>query len=609
MATPDEILTNARTHWAAGRSSEAEATCHFILNAAPDHAESLAFMSEISRTRGRYAVAAILAREAIRAAPCEARHHLALGKAWMEMGLNPEKVKKAVEAFRAAIALDPESAETYDWLGLALRDGGHLEQAIGAHRKALELDPDFLNANANLACVLMPMGRLDEAMRFHRRAVELVPGHIVASDNLLLCAQYRPGVSLEELSTLHREWQHRVITPMNIPIPEHPQERDPEKRLRIGFVSYDFGRHPVGYFLLPLLRGLNPSQVETVCYSDRINTDDLTMKLREASDFWVETSALNHKDLAQRIFDDRIDILFDLAGHTAKSRLISFAYKPAPIQMTWAGYVGTTGLETMDYLLADHLHTPEGHDERFSEQVLRLPDIYVSVYPPDGAPEVGPLPAGEDDAITFGSFSIPTKINSGVIDVWARIMQEVPESRLILMYTGMDDEGNRRRLEDSFANHDIAPERLDIRGPVPHVDLLETYTAEVDIALDTFPYSGGLTTCEALWMGVPVITRPGETFASRHSFAYLSVVGLQDLIADSQDDYIENAVSLAKDRDRLAAIRSTLRERMKASPLLDGNRFANHFTDAMRTAWKRWCATAPVHPEATTTPEKTRATS
>lgn len=592
MPTLEEALAAARDNWQAGRTLEAEAACHHLLNVAPDDAESLAFLGEISHTQGRYGLAAILARQAIAAAPSEARHHLALGKAWMDMnvGMDAEKGKKAVEAFRAAIKLDPDNAETHDWLGLAFSAAGRLEQAIRAHRRALELAPDLLQANANLACVLMRLGLLDEAMRFHRRAVELVPDHIVAGDNLLLCAQYRPGVTLDELSVLHREWQNRVITPLNIPIPAHPQTRDPEKRLKIGFVSYDFGRHPVGYFLLPLLRNLDNSQVETVCYSDRVNTDDLTVKLRQASDFWVETAAMSHKDLAQRIFDDGVDILFDVAGHTARSRLITFAYKPAPIQITWAGYVGTTGLETMDYLLADHLHAPAGRDECFSERILRLPDAYVCVYPPDGAPEVGPLPAGEDGAVTFGSFSIPTKINPKVIDAWARILERVPESRLLLIYMGMDDDGNRRRLEEGFANRGIAPERLDIRGPVPHVELLGCYANEVDIALDTFPYSGGLTTCEALWMGAPVITWPGETFASRHSFAYLSVLGLRELVADSLDDYVERAVALAADRGRLAALRSGLRERMRASPLHDGKLFAGNFTATMRTAWIRWCA-------------------
>lgn len=595
MATFDDTLAIARDHWKYGRTAESEAVCHYLLNVDPDHEEVLALLGRIAHGQNRYGLAAVLAKRAITVAPSDPRHHMALGKAFMDMsiGVGQTMGEKAVEAFRAAIALDSDDSEALDWLGLAYTAAGRLESAVRAHRKALEIAPNKIQPNANLACVLMQLGRLDEAMRFHRRAIELVPDHIVASDNLLLCAHYMPGVTLERLLVLHREWQARVITPLNIPIPAHPQSRDPDKRLRIGFVSHDFGRHPVGYFLLPLLRNLDRERLDTICYSDRVIPDDMTVKLRAVSDTWVETATMTHRQLAQRVFDDGVDILFDLAGHTAKSRLLTFAYKPAPIQVTWAGYVGTTGLETMDYLLADRFHVKEGTEDLFSERILRLPDIYVCAHAPDNAPEVGALPAGTDGSITFASFSIPTKVNPGVIDTWARILARVPESRLLLMYKGMDDDGNRRRIEEGFARRGIAPNRLDLRGPVSHNELLLRYATRVDITLDTFPYSGGLTTCESLWMGVPVITCPGETFASRHSFAYLSVLGLQELVADSKDDYVERAVALAADRARLAAIRAGLRDRIRTSPLHDGRLFADNFAAVLRDAWRHWCIDHP----------------
>jgi predicted O-linked N-acetylglucosamine transferase (SPINDLY family) len=265
-----------------------------------------------------------------------------------------------------------------------------------------------------------------------------------------------------------------------------------------------------------------------------------------------------------------------------------FARKPAPVQLTWLGYVGTTGLQAIDYLIADRYHVPEGTESHFREKVLRLPDGYVCYEPPTGAPPVGPLPAQERGAVTLASFSNPAKITPPVIALWSEIMRRLPESRLLLQYAGFGDEANQRRYVERFAAHGVAPARLDLRGRVPHLELLARYD-EVDIALDPFPYSGGLTTCEALWMGVPVVTCPGETFASRHSLSHLSNAGLPETIAHDHADYVERVVALAQDLPRLAALRAGLRERVATSPLCDGPRFAANLLALLRDAWRRWC--------------------
>jgi predicted O-linked N-acetylglucosamine transferase (SPINDLY family) len=299
---------------------------------------------------------------------------------------------------------------------------------------------------------------------------------------------------------------------------------------------------------------------------------------------------LRNAELAKTIRADRIDMLFDLAGHTARNRLLVFARKPAPIQVTWAGYVGTTGLSAMDYILADRYEIPPEGEPYYREQVLRLPDGYLCYDPPAYAPSVSPLPALSLGFVTFGSFNNPAKISRQVIRAWSQILQRVPQSRLILKYNGMDDVANVNRLASEFSNHGVDPVRIECLGWSPHEGLLAAYS-HIDIALDPFPYNGGLTTCEALWMGVPVITCPGQTFPSRHSLSHLSVVGLTETIARDREEYVGLAVALATDLTRLAALRAGLRDRVAASPLCDGQRFARGLMHVLRETWRQWCRT------------------
>jgi protein O-GlcNAc transferase len=333
------------------------------------------------------------------------------------------------------------------------------------------------------------------------------------------------------------------------------------------------GRHPVAYFIVNLLKHRQQKAFETICYSDR-KPDDMTKQFMDLSDEWTDARGISDEALSQRIRSDQIDILIDLSGHTAGNRLLVVARKPAPIQVTWAGYVGTTGLSAIDYLIADYRHVPEGAERLYTEKVIRLPDGYVSYEPPDYALEVGSLPFEQNGFITFGSFNNPAKINDDV--------------RIILKYKNMDAEGNRDRFYSPFDTHGIERSRLILEGKSPHAELLGRYN-DVDLALDTFPYTGGLTTCEAVWMGVPVITVPGETFASRHSLSHLTNIGVPELVADDVADYVAKAVELANDIPRLSVYRSGLRDQMANSPLCDGVKFARDFTSAMRDIWREWC--------------------
>ena len=328
---------------------------------------------------------------------------------------------------------------------------------------------------------------------------------------------------------------------------------------------------------------------EIVCYSDRIFPDEVTRRFQTTAALWHDVAGMSDEALAQQIGADRVDILFDLAGHTARNRLLVFARKPAPVQITWAGYQGTTGLRTMDYLLAGRHDVPESVEPHYAEKILRLPHAYACFEPPPEAPPCGPLPAREAGSVTFASCSNPAKITADVVALSARILNHLPRARLILKYRGLDDPGTRRRLEELFAAHRVTPQRVQLLPPQDFSRRFDWYQ-QADMVLDTFPYSGSMTSCEALWMGVPVITWPSLTFAGRQTMGHLRAVGFTETIARDPDDYVRIAVALAHDLPRLAAIRGGLRGQMAASPLCDGPRLAADLLALLREVWRRRCA-------------------
>jgi len=370
--------------------------------------------------------------------------------------------------------------------------------------------------------------------------------------------------------------------------PVHQNTVDAQRRLRIGFVSPDLGRHPVGYFVVGLLENLPKDKIETVVYCD-CPSDDLTGRIKAATDVWHDIRGTSDDKLALAISADAIDILIDLSGHSANNRLLVFARKPAPLQVTWAGYVGTTGLSAIDYLISDRYSTPTDEEQFYQEKVIRMADGWLCYSPPDYAPAVAAAPFKKNGFVTFGSLSNPAKINEDVVSTWARILGGAVNSRLLLKYKGIDFKTNRERLTRLFEGHAIDRSRITFEGRTPHAEALASYN-DIDIALDPFPYSGGLTTYEALWMGVPVITLAGETFASRHSFSHLSTIGLPELVAFAPDDYVRLALELANDGDRLAGLRADLRDKMANSPLCDGDKFARGFAVLMRDIWRDWCS-------------------
>jgi predicted O-linked N-acetylglucosamine transferase (SPINDLY family) len=578
---------------ALGKPAEAEACYRRALALNPRHPAACGNLAHLLRDQGQPDLAMACYRQALELRPDDV-------ESWNNLGnllRAAAQFQEAIACYQRALRLAPGLAEAHNNLGNALLDLGAWEQAAAEYRQAIELKPDYAEAHNNLGAAWYNMGRADLGLACYERALELRPDDASAHSNYLNALQYRPGLTPGELLAAHREYDRRHSLPLREIWFAHPNSRDPERPLRLGFLSPAFGWHPAAWFLIPVLEHLDRQQASIVCYSDRVVKDEMTARFQAAATEWRDVHYSSHSALAEQIRNDRIDILFDLAGHAGPNRLLTFARKPAPIQITWLDYEGTTGLSAIDYLLADAREIPPGAERWYVEQVLRLPDVYVCYDPPADAPDVGPLPALSADRFTFGSFNLPAKITPQVAEVWSQILRRVPRSRLLLKYRGLENASVAAYFHQLFAAQGIEPERVELRGWSAHREMLAAYH-EVDLGLDPFPYNGGVTTCAALWMGVPVVSFPGETFAGRHGLAHLSAVGAKETLARDLHDYVELAVNWAHDLPRLAELRAELRQRVAQSPLCDGRRCAENLLQLLRDVWRRWVAAAnsPANP-------------
>ncbi len=536
-----------------------------------------------------------------------------LGEVWQMMG----EIELAISSYRRALSIDPQHPTAQYQLARMLRHQRRLTDAEAAARQLLASHPQHADAWALLGELLSVQGRTSEALAPVQHAVQIAPNHDRHA-RLLTVLQYSDDISPETLLAAHQAWdatyaQHFLpptppttrtsssrgsgvdcgnaiplgkTQPQSTPDPfsaEQPTNVAPTgKPLRIGFVSADFGRHPIAFLGLPALEHLDRTACSIVCYSDRGNEDEYTARFRAVAHEWRSTAMLSDEFLAKQIAYDQIDVLVDLMGHTGK-RLLVFARKPAPLQVTWLGYVGTTGLVAMDGLIADRFHVRAGEERYYAEQVLRMPHGYACYAPPVEAPPVQALPALTNSYITFGCFNNAAKYSPRLLEAWAAILLRVPQSRMLLKTSGIDDPTVAARLRQFFSERGVGSERILIEGWSPPGELLAHYH-RLDIALDTLPYSGGLTTCEALWMGVPVITCPGRTFAGRHSTSHLTNAGCGEFVAADLAGYVELAVQWANQVSELAKLRSRLREQVGQSPLCDAPRFAADFLQLLQTA-------------------------
>ncbi len=623
--TVEAALAAAMRHYQAGRPQQAAALYRKVLAAHPDHPTALHLLGVVMHQVGKSELAVDLIGKAIALEPDHVKAHYNLGNALKSQGkledavasyrkavaLKPDfveahanlgyalqrqdKFDEAVAAYRKAIALKPDFVEVHANLGYALQRQDKFDEAVAAYRKAIELKPDFAEVYANLGDALSAQGRLEEAVALFRKALELKPDFAGAHSNLLKHLHYIPGLTLDEIFAEHRRWNAQHAAPLAGEIRPHTNDRDPDRRLRVGLVSGCFKRHPVTYVITPAVEAPDRAVWELYIYSNGGRPDHVTEWFRAAADAWREIGGMEDSAVAQLIRDDRIDILVDLSGHAGRNRLLVLARKPAPVQVKWVeGEFNTTGMDAMDYFLSDAVETPPGAEKLFTEEVIRLPDGYACYAPPEYAPEVGPLPALSKGYVTFGCFNKVAKVNEGVVALWSRLLQDLPDARLVLKTKSLGDASVRERYHAMFETHGIERQRVDLLARSPHAELLAHYNA-IDIALDPFPYSGCLTTYEALWMGVPVVSLPGETFAGRHSASHLHNVGLGGWVVATAEEYLAVAERWSRDGAALADLRAGLRGRMAASPLCDGPRFARNLEAAFRAMWRRWCE-APATP-------------
>lgn len=565
-----------------GKAQEAEACYRRALQLAPEAALAHFNLGNALRDQGRLDEAVASFKQALTLCPDSSAMYNNLGNTLRDLG----RLEESLQVYRQALEQDVENVEALVNLGNGLKEAGKLEEAISSYEKALLLRPEMPEAHYNLGTVYQDQCRMEDAVACFRTTLDLKPDHAVAHSNLLMNLQYDTTVTPEDLLKESRVWERLQLAGTTV-MPPPSTTSDPERRLRIGYVSGDLRRHPVGYFLDGVLASHDREKFEVFCYANQSFGDDLTNRLRQNTYQWRVIFGWSDDSVAELIREDAIDILIDLAGHTARNRLMVFGRKPAPVQATWAGYVGTTGLSAMDYLISDPRETPEGSDHWYRESVVRLPDCYVCYSPPEYAPPVAPLPAMRNGFITFGCFNNLAKLNRPVMDLWLRLLLELPDARLLLATKALGDPAIHHRFLQFFADGGVV-NRVDCSGMVPHPELLARY-GEMDIALDPFPYSGGLTTLESLWMGVPVITLGGDRFASRHSLSHLTAVGLPEFIVPDQEAYLAKAISLAHEFSHLENIRTGLRERMRISPLCDAPRFTRNLEEAYRSMWQRWC--------------------
>jgi predicted O-linked N-acetylglucosamine transferase (SPINDLY family) len=580
-ASPEFHFSLGTLYAASGERDRAISSYHAALQLAPDMAAwQLALAGALSEAR-RFEEAVAAYRAALQLEPADADSWFKLGFALQEL----RRYQEAGEAFLSCTRLAPESGEAQVNLAMALRDQGKVVEAEAPARRAVELVPALPQAWFVLGNALTKQGRHLEAIPHYRKAIELLPTYEAAWSALLMSMNYEDSLSPREIFETHVKWGQSLPAAPELPI--EPAHRQPGHRLRVGYLSADFREHAVAYFLEPILRHHDAARIEVFAYHVGRHEDAVTARLKSLVGHWRRPAAdVSHDALEQLIRADRLDILVELSGHTDGQRLAVLARRVAPVQVTYLGYPNTTGLPTIDYRLTDARADPPGAaDALHVERLVRLLETFLCYAPPTVA-ALAPLPpCRQRGYVTFGSFNNFAKVSAASVALWSRILLQVPRSKLALKHLALRDPGLQRLLQDRFRAHGVEPERVVVMPPRPaHRDHLDAY-AEIDIALDTYPYHGTTTTIEALWMGVPVVTLEGDRHASRVGVSLLHAVGMPELIAHGEDDYVAIAARLAADPGRLERLRHALRPKVERSPLCDGARFTRDLEQAYREMW------------------------
>jgi protein O-GlcNAc transferase len=564
---------------AAGRFDEAAESYRKSLALRSDHAVTWCNLGIALRQKGDGTGAVSAFQQSLASEPQLIEALIGLGDVFLEYG----NADEAIDAYRRALAINPNDAIACNGLGYALMNTkGELDEAISLFRHAIDVDPNFVITYRNLGDALRHIGKTAQAVECYRQG----PADPHVASHLLHAIHLLPNYDRRQIFEEHARWNERYARPLASEIVPHRNDPSPDRRLRVGYVAVALRNHPVGRFLLPLFENHDHAQFEVRCYCDDARSvDEVSDALRRKADVWRVTHGMSDRDVADLVRRDEVDILVDLVAHAGQHRLLTFARKPAPVQVTYLAYASTTGLETMDYRLTDpYLDPPEYGDAFYSEKSVRLPQTYWCYPKPGEAPAVGPPPASISRQITFGCLNVFSKVTEQALDCWSEVLRAVPNSRLMLHCNA----GSGRDYASArFASHGIAQSRISFVGHVSLEAYFKLYQ-QIDIALDPFPHAGGTTTCDALWMGVPVVTLVGQTAVSRGGLSILSNLGLPELAAETLENYVKVAVRLANDGTRLEGLRSTLRDRMFNSPLTDAAGFARDVEAAYRSMWKQW---------------------
>ncbi|CAO3377389.1 O-linked N-acetylglucosamine transferase, SPINDLY family protein [Azospirillum argentinense] len=603
----------------AGRLDAAEAGYRAILRDDPGHAHANNNLAILLRAVGRREEAAACYRRAVAALPDDAPIRSNLSCALTDLGQSAEALaavrvalslspdyadawfnagnllkterqpERAIAAYRRAVRLKPGMGGAHSNMGDVHRDLGASSRAVDCYRAAIRAQPDLPQPVVNLGEALKEQGRITEAIAVLQNGVERYPDLALLHSNLLFALHYTPWVPPEVIARAHAHWNERHARPLMPRNRQFSNDRTPNRRLRVGYVSPDFRAHACAHFIEPLLREHDRGAVEIFCYAASDHHDAITGRMRSLADGWRSLTNLDDAAAAALVERDRIDILVDLAGHTAQSRPLLFARKPAPIQVSWLGYPDTTGMTAIDHRLTDAVADPPGlTDAWHAERLVRLPKGFLAFQPLRFVTAREEPPALANGFVTFGSFNNAAKVTPEVVRVWSAILARAPTARLILKSRAFGDAPTRERYLRQFAGNGVDPGRVDLLPPMDVIDdHLRAYD-RIDIALDPFPYNGTTTSCEALWMGVPVITLAGRHHVARVGASLLTQCGLAEFIATDEAGYIETAVALAGDTRRLAALRRGMTERMERSALSDHRGFATAVETAYRAMWRSW---------------------
>jgi protein O-GlcNAc transferase len=614
------LLEHAESQLRSGNLDGAERTCSALLEKAPKNAEALFLLGNMSHQKGNYLDAISYFTRAVAESPQLPILHLSLGTSLMVL----KRYEESIAELKEAILLDPCYSTAWFQLGAVHEAQGNLDLAINAYSETQRLDPSHDHAVQRSADIrhrqnrmeeamelyqealrLQPnnfmvcnnagnaakyLGRINEALAWYQKAQDLEPNQRICASNYLMTMLLSADCSPEEIYRKHASWSNTFEKPLiqtrkplaNVPIAGRP--------LRIGYLSCDYKNHPVAFFIEPILASHNREDFTVFCYSNCDSPDMITAQLEKLADVWRPIHHLADDEVSDIIRNDGIDILIDLGGHTAQNRLTVFARKPAPVQATWLGYAATTGLKGIDYRITDAAADPPGSTEHYhSETLWRLPDNFICYRPPANSPPVAPLPCLTNGFVTFGVFNHFSKITLEAVDLWCKLLFTLPNAKLFIKALGMEHEPMRQRTWEMFASRGIGQDRLELVGKTPSIYSHLELFGKVDISLDTFPYNGTTTTCESLWMGVPVVAKEGNSHVSRVSVSLLGTVGLSGLVAESDQDYVALAAFLARDCKNLEILRNNLRDRMRSSKLLDTVEFTRNLEGAYRQMWRKWC--------------------